>query len=209
MSVEGTMKEVLVKVITGSGCDRVLVIENLPKRFIFEKVQKMAPLFVQNSAGMKIATEASIPVFGEYEEALKEGITLSQTGDGGYVFNLNENKSVELFKELDNYVKRNLPRDHERVEAVPYATDPSSALSGPIPYSAIPRAKLPVLIDPKNFRPEDGPASPPEAKATAQSSVPGHILTAEEHAEYMDMKEKKRQAQERMEKARSAKVKTA
>jgi len=198
--MEGIIKEALIKVVTGNGPDRVMIVENLPKRLIYQRSPKMVPVMKEG-----YATEAEMVVPGEFVDQLRDGIEMSQTGDGGFVFNMNLNEAALRLKELDQYVERNTARDEKLVQRVSYAEDPSDPRSPVISRDRIPRAQLPALVSATNapLRAAQEPVSPP-AQA-AQVSTSAHTLSDEEWREYQEMKLKKTAAQERMAKARASK----
>ena len=198
--MEEIMKEVLLKAIIGGGSDKVVIVENLPKRLFYTKAPKRVPQMINGYA----SESETLIVPGEFVDELLEGIEHSQTGDGGYVFNLNFNKSEERFKDVMDYVKKHTPKDHDRVELIPYAQDPTDSRSNPLPLSQIPRIKLPMILMPTNYTPAPQPVSPPAAPAVAPVA-PGISLSEDEFKEYQELKKKKEEARERMAKARASK----
>lgn len=139
--VEGVLKEVLIKECGNSFHDKVFVVENLPKKFLFEKTAKLIP--VVDKEGFKDGSVAPDPS-GEMIETLYPGIEKSATGDGGYVFWMESEDAKQRLQDIDRYIDRTLPRDARLVRRVLYAQLVGESSSPPMPYHQIARVVLPA-----------------------------------------------------------------
>lgn len=192
--VEGTISDVLIKDITDRGVDEVFIVDNLPKAFLFKNEQKMiidytdpqnrqllVPDFEVLDNGMKRRTGATT-------EVLLAGIELSDSGDGAYVFHTELNSAKDALQAIDNYINRVYQGNGKVPERVPYAAQPGSHNSAPIPRNQIPRVVLPELV------------SPPAVEA---AQVPAPRALSEGHTPQAPAN---RVVEDRMAKARAAKA---
>lgn len=136
-----TIKEVLIKECGNMFHDKVFIVENLPKKFIYQKTIKMVPRIDRD--GYKDGTLTPDPK-GEQEDTLLPGIEMSQTGDGALMFWNGTLESQERLKDIDKFIERSMPRDSRIPARIQYAQRVGDAASGPIPYSQIPRVTIPV-----------------------------------------------------------------
>lgn len=143
------LRDVLIKE-TGAP-DKVFIVDNLPKSLLYRTEakliidytnpqQNLVPEFSLDQYGKKTLT-------GTTTEVLKDGITISQTGDGAFVFDADYIESQERLKEIDRYINFNMPQAERIPQRVSYALQniPSSP---PKSLSQIPRVVLPELVSP-------------------------------------------------------------
>ncbi len=121
---------------------------------------------------------------------LYEELHLSQTGDGGIVFDLDNNGSKDRLTRLNRYIKSMFPANQVPPEAIPYAVDPSDPSSPALALSQVPRVVLPSL-SPRGEEPLRG-GNPPALNV--------EDIKKQAVAEYLEQ-----QNRERMAKVRSAK----
>ena len=139
--VEGYLKEVLIKECGDMLHDKVIVVENLPKRLLYEETIKMVPHVDRD--GYKDGTMVPDPK-GEMVETLKPGIEKSLNGDDGFLFWKGNQESQERLKDIDRYIDGTLPRDIRPPSRIPYAQQVGNTASNPIQYRNIPRIVLSV-----------------------------------------------------------------
>lgn len=139
--MEEILKEVLIKKCGNRLHDQVLIIENLPSRFIWEQTRKMEQQLDRDG----YPTGNLIPAkSGELVWTTKIGIEKSQTRDGGYCFWTNERDSNDRLLDIMKYVEAMFPRDQRIPEFVDNAQMRGEMNSGPLSYFDIPRVVLPL-----------------------------------------------------------------
>lgn len=133
------LKNVLLKLARGGHGDRVLFVDNIPEDLFYEMRH---PRKVLNQDGKQQwvpdTDKAKVPT-------LKEHLSLSQTGDGGIVIDLDRIQAGEIWKVVDRYMRSVYPASEKLPVPVSYAQDPTHTASPPRPLSEIPRVVLPVL----------------------------------------------------------------
>ena len=165
--IEGTLDEVLIKEISNLRPDKVMIVRNLPKHFLYKETVKM----VSKRDRDGYAIDATVPdPDGTIEETLKEGLELSRNGDGSIVFNLRRQTAAEVLKDIDTYIQGTLPRDIRVPDRVEYSSQRGNMLASPIPAMQIPAIDLPKID-----RVAAEEASPP---AKAESLKPTRELEA-------------------------------
>lgn len=137
------LREVLIKMCGNRLHDKIIIIENLPKKFLFEKTRKM--IVQRDREGFTDGTMMVDPS-GEMIETLRPGIEKSQTGDGGLVFFSMDQESMTRFADIMRYIEVNFSRDHRIPSFVDNAQQIGNPATGPLPYSQIPRIQLPAPI---------------------------------------------------------------
>lgn len=135
------LDEVFIKEQSDTKSDRVFIVKNLPKKFIYRQVPKMVCRVDRDgySDGVMIPDPK-----GEMVEGFIEGVELSQCGDGAIVFPTKHAHVREALKVIDAYIAGTLPRDVIIPSRVPYALDPTHMMSQPKPKSLIPVIELPI-----------------------------------------------------------------
>ena len=146
MSTEviGILQDVLIKEIGGSIHDKVQVINELPKSLLFIKGHPKVPKINKDgetTAELKEDRQVWVDV-------LKDGIKPSQTGDGGYVFEIGTNAGRERLAEIDQYVLAALPREAGVPRRDFICIEPGDAKSPPKQRNQFPRVELPVSSPP-------------------------------------------------------------
>jgi hypothetical protein len=191
------LKDVLIKEVNGKSTgDLVVYIDNLPKNLLYQRVKKMivdpydpqqrvVPEYTLSESGKKIPTNV-------FCDELLPGIEKSATGDNAYVFFMAYNEAAQRLKDIDRYVKMNVPVAERVQERVFYSLQPGVMTSGTIPLANIPRITLPALV------------SPP-AQAVQERGVVTGSLEKPKRKPMTD--EQKQAARERM--ARAREVRTA
>ena len=166
------------------------IVENLPWELVYHKAQKLMP--------MDEYSERMVPAFtldeqgkrhptGELIDELHSGIEIDGAGSGAFVFPMSTDDSVQALKRVDKHIEDTIKDPALRPARIPYAQQPMSPSSGPRPYHAIIRVKLPE------------PVSPPVVPTTEQvrSALPVKVRKPM-------TEEQKAAARERMAKARLA-----
>lgn len=176
-----TIKEALI--IESNGLrTNCFVVENLPKRLVYQKTKKlmpmdeyserMVPAFTIDENGKRHAT-------GELEDTLLPGIELDGAGSGAFIFQLGNDDSEVRLAAIDEHIKKNVNDPALRFERIPYAQQPGVPSSAPKAYSQIPKVRLPE------------PASPPATPVVEQAQVapsfkPRRAMTEEAKAKLRD-----------------------
>lgn len=164
--MEGILKEVLIKKVGNRKHDQVLIIENLPSKFIWEQTRKM----VQQIDKEGYPTGNLVPdKSGELVWTLRDGIERSQTGDGGYCFSVGDQNSETILKDIMRYVDMSFPRDQRLPAFVDNAQMVGESNSGPLSYQMIPRLSLPVTAE--SIKPVPAPAIAPAPQEPRRESA--------------------------------------
>jgi len=139
--IEGIIKEALIKECGNMFHDKVFIVENLPRKFLYHKTVKMVPRKDRdgNLDGTMVPNQGR-----EMEETLLPGIEFSASGDGAFLFWSSVQESKERLKDIDSFIERAVPRDARIPKRVDYAQIVGDPKSNPIPYSQIPRVILDV-----------------------------------------------------------------
>jgi len=160
-NLDGILKDVLLKSIGGNIHDMVLIVNELPESLFYILNYPRVPKLDRDGypSGDLIRDRKSPKTSKE----LKPGITASQTGDGGFVFDTMTNAGEERFAEVSAHIRGLLPRDVPIPQMIPYAVEPGTMSSPPLQRHQIPRVELPV-------------SSPPvEAKASTVQASPSNL----------------------------------
>lgn len=193
------LKNVLIKEVDGSRLgDKVFIIDNLPKSLLYKQAiklmvdfttpqQNLVPEFQLDERGRKIPT-------GAKTDELLPGIELSQTGDGGYVFFVQNNEGKMRLADIDRYLQATMPVSERVPVRIPYSSQPGTLSASPRPLDQLPRVVLPAPVSP--------PSKDVQAAAPSPSSSP---LVAPKQRKPMT-EEQKAAARERLNKARAAKA---
>lgn len=121
------LKDVLVKEVNSRG-DLVFIVEELPKEFFYIQV----PAVKLSNFGDTVT-----PIEGKFTDKLIEGITHSQTGDQGFLFDPSNNNSKPLLERVDRYIQDRLPVNSIKPQRVRYAERPGDMASPAKPLSKI------------------------------------------------------------------------
>lgn len=133
------LNDVLVKVARGGNSDLVLIVDNVPEDLFYEmKHPRVVKGEKQNQHWVADKTQAKIPTL--YEE-----LSLSQTGDKGVVFDMDNVHAKTRYKALDRYIKSVYPNNQAIPEAISYSSDPTRPSSPALALSQVPRVVLPVF----------------------------------------------------------------
>lgn len=187
------IKDVLIKLMRGGATDRILYIDNVPEDFFYSMKHPLECVGVGQSQHWEYNAAK------DRVKTLHEEIKLSQTGDGGLVFDLDNEPSTQRYLALMRYIKMMYPPNQQIPDAVSCAVDPKDTKSPAIALSQVPRVVLPVL-------------SPTEANTSLSSNSTAPSLDVEkikqdaikEHEE-----NRKKELAAKMAKARSGRIKTA
>lgn len=133
------ISNVLIKLIRGGFTDRVLFIDNIPESMFYE--MKHPRICV--GKGMEQHFEADVTA--EKIPTLHDEIQLSQTGDGGLVFDLDNENSKHRYLAVERYIKMNHPTNSVPADPVINAIDPTDTRSPALALSQVPRVVLPTL----------------------------------------------------------------
>lgn len=156
------ISDVLVKEQHESGIDRVFIVKNLPRHFLYRKVAKMVQKYDRD--GYTDGTLVPSPT-GEKVEVLLEGLEDSQSGDGSIVFSMYGEPGRKALEAIDAYIQGTLPRDILVPKRVPYPLDPTDPRSMPKSRLQIPVVELPASK-------AEAPQVSPEALASPAPSAP-------------------------------------
>lgn len=187
------LNNVLIKLMRGGFTDRVLFIDNVPSEMFYE---------MQNPRKCVGEGQAQhwVPDFDkEKVPTLYPELQLSQTGDGGIVFNLDNEQSKHRFLALERYIKSVYPVNQVPPEPVVYSTDASDQSAPTLALSQVPRVVLPVLSP---------TGSSPATGGTTASLVldPAAVEAIKKQAVEEYAAEEQRKLKERMEKARAGRT---
>lgn len=197
--MEEILKDVLIK--EASGNDKVFIVDNLPKSFLYRKElklmidytdvrqqQNLVPAFEVDERGRKIPTKEQV-------DTLLPGIELGINEENCFVFSTDYNEAKERLAAIDRYIEKVVPNADRIPERVSYAAQRGLMSSAPLARHLIPRVVLPELV------------SPP-VLATAQAPAPRELSKPEKPANRrVWTEEQKEAARQRMANARAAKAK--
>lgn len=138
--MEENLREVLIKKVGNKLHDKVLIVENLPRKFLFEQTRKMVQRIDRD--GYPDGTLVVAPS-GELVWTLRPGIEKSQTGDGGFVFDTMDREAMERLADIMRYIEMSFSRDKVIPAFVDNAQQIGDARTGPIAYFQMPRISLP------------------------------------------------------------------
>ncbi len=130
---------VMVRLIRGGFTDRVLYIDNVPADMFYE--MKHPRICVGKGQEQHYESDLS----KEKVPTLYPEISLSQTGDGSIVFELDNEHSKARYLALDRYVKSVFPNNKLPAEPVVFSTDPMDQSAPALELSKVPRVVLPAL----------------------------------------------------------------
>lgn len=183
------LQNVLIKLIRGGFTDRVLYIDNLPEEMLYE-LQYPRICVGEGQAQHYIPDTKQPKVMTLYPE-----LRLSQTGDNGIVFDLENEHGKNRFLALDRYIKGMYPFNKLPAEPVVNSTDPMDQAAPALELSKIPRVVLPTL-------------SPSDSKESVVGSTTASLdveaIKKQAVAEYEA--QQKAEAKERMAKARAGRA---
>lgn len=188
------LREVLIKKCGNRLHDQVLIIENLPRKFLYEQTRKLVPR-VDRDGWMDGTMQVSPDK--ELIWTLYPGIELSQTGDGGYCFWSENQESANRLKDIMRYVDASFPRDQRLPEFVDNAQVRGESNTGPIINSQIPRIALPVEA---KVSPAPAPVLSTSPRVTSQE--PSGIFKVDKRSQVSP--ERKEQMRINLAKAREA-----
>ncbi len=183
------LQNVLIKLIRGGFTDRVLFIDNLPEEMIYE-LQYPRICVGEGQAQHYVPDTKQAKVMTLYPE-----LHLSQTGDGGIVFDLENEHGKNRYLALDRYIKGMYPFNRLPADPVVNSVDAMDSGAAALELSKIPRVVLPAL-------------SPSESKETVAGSTTASLdvdaIKKAAIAEYEA--EQKAEAKDRMAKARAGRA---
>ncbi len=142
--IEGVLKDVLVKEVGGNMHDKVFIVNELPRSLFYTTAPKMIPKIDRDG----YPTGDMVPDLKNKQEVLKEGITLSQAGDNGYVFDCSTNAGRAELEVVDRYISSMLPASVRPAPREFYCSEPGNYTSPPRPLHQLPRVELPVSSPP-------------------------------------------------------------
>lgn len=180
------LPEAKLKLSKDAGGDYVIVINNLPKKFLYRK--GYVPEVIKDERG--IGTEYTKPSAIERDELLPK-LKEDQTGRGFVLFELRNSEVSQVYAAIMNFVERSLPRGELIPTPVKYSSDPEHPSASPIDDAQIPRVMLPV-------------SSPPSAKAV-EAGTPSTLPPTDKRKTRVLSEEEKERRRENMAKARAAK----
>lgn len=143
--MEEILKEVLLKQVANKLHDKVLIVENLPSRFLYEQTRKMIQRIDRD--GYPDGTQVVDPS-GELVWTLRPGLAKSQNGDGGIVFDMMERESKDRLADITRFIEMSYSRDQRIPEFIDNAQQIGNPMTGPLPYFQIPKVTLPAPIAP-------------------------------------------------------------
>ncbi len=181
------LSNVFIKLIRGGFTDIVLFIDNVPEEMFYE-MQYPRVCVGEGQAQHYIAdqTKAKIPTL--YPE-----LSLSQVGDGGIVFDLDNDQSKNRYLALNRFIRSEFPSNKLPAEPIVYSVDPMDSGSPALELSKVPRVVLPSLSPAGSKDSVDG---------SAAASLDVEAIKAAAVKEYQD--QQKEEAKDRMAKVREA-----
>ena len=183
------LQNVLIKLIRGGFTDRVLFIDNLPEEMLYE-LQYPRICVGEGQAQHYTPDMKQAKVMTLYPE-----LRLSQTGDNGIVFDLENEHGKNRFLALERYIKGVFPYNRLPAEPVVYSTDPMDSAAPALELSKIPRVVLPALSPSEDKTPVAG---------STTASLDVEAIKKQAVAEYEA--QQKAEAKERMAKARAGRA---
>lgn len=185
------LKNVLIKLIRGGFTDRVLFLDNVPEDMFYELQYPRICLGKGQEQHYEpdMSKEKIMTLFPE--------LSISQTGDKGIVFDLENEHSKNRFLALDRYIKSVFPNNKLPAEPIVNSLDPMDQSAPALELSKIPRVVLPSL-------------SPSESQETVGGSTIASLdVEAIKKAAIEEYQaQEKKAASERMAKARAARTVT-
>lgn len=191
------LKNVLLKLSRGGVTDRVIYVDNLPEELLYSMQHPMAvkEAIKGDNKSQYWTRDTDAPK----EMLLHEELKVSPIGDGGIVFNMENNNAEARWKIVDNYIKANFKGNKLPPAPVPYSINPQDPRAATLPLSEIPRIVLPVLS------PVGSPTADKQlARDSSNSELSLESIKQQAIEEYKA--EKKKQAKEKMAKARAART---
>ncbi len=199
--MEEMLKDVLIK--DAAGVDKVFIVDNLPKSFLYKTDAKMIIDYTDPQGRQNYVLDFEVLEngikrrTGAKEDKLLPGIDRDEN-DGAYVFFTDFNAAKDALAAIDRYISMTVPVSERVPERVIYAAQRGSMTSGPLQRHQIPRVALPELV------------SPP-VLATAQAVTPraldeGHIPQAPANRVVKTDEEVMQEKRDRMAKARAARA---
>jgi hypothetical protein len=150
------LNNVLIKMTTGGRVDLVLYLDNVPEDMFYE--MRHPRKCAGEGSQQHWEPDTSKPMI----PTLYEELHLSQTGDNGIVFDLDNEQARARFQRLDRYVKSMYPANQVPPEAVPYAMDPTDSRSPALALDRVPRVVLPSVLSPRGDEPLRAPVTTPD-----------------------------------------------
>lgn len=139
IDLNGTIDEVLIRQTNVGRDDLVIILKNLPTKFLYEErpATKLDPVtkgvFVPDPEGKKII-------------ALKEQLEVNKN-DSSILFYLARNGVKEILEPIMRYIKLSVPRDIQLPTPVVYTQQPGNFMSGTISRDQIPVIELPLVAN--------------------------------------------------------------
>lgn len=154
------ISNVLIKVVRGGYVDRVMFVDNLPEELLYEMRHP------RHCVGEGFKQHYEPDLSKPKVPTLYEELTLSQTGDNGILFDMDNEQAKTRYLALVRYIKNVFPAGKVLPEPIPNSENPAETSAGPLPLSKIPRVALPALS------PAEAPSSV-AGDATASASSAG------------------------------------
>ncbi len=177
------LTNVLMKLVRGGFTDRVLYIDNLPEELIYEYKH---PVKCEG----KGIEQHYVPDFDKPKQpTLYEELRLSQTGDKGIIFDLDNEQSKRRYLTLRRYMESVYSNKAIPQDPVVNSTDAQNSNAPALALSQVPRVVLPVL-------------SPAEASTSVTGSTTDVLDVEKLKQEAIDAY--KQEQKDRMAKARNA-----
>lgn len=181
------LNNVLIKLIRGGFTDRVLIVDNVPEDMFYEMKHPRICIgegdkqhYVDDTKQEKVAT-------------LYPELRLSQTGDKGIVFDMENEHAKNRYLTLDRFIKMSFPHNRVPAEPIVNSIDPMDQSAPALELSKVPRVTLPALSP-------SGSQEPVVGSVTASLDV--EAIKKQAIAEYEA--KKKEEAKERMATARAS-----
>jgi len=185
------LPEVKLKVCYGGNGDFVLIVENLPKEFIYRTVKEKIPKLDREGDFTGELKVGKLDI-----EVPKEKITMDQTKNDFFLFEARNSESMGLYKAIIAYVERILPRSEIIPKAIPYSSMPGTPSAPPVSDTQIPRVVLPVSSPPSEEKPSVEAGAPvilPSAKKKRSLSPEGRKKLQQNAAKARAVKEYQQQ----------------
>lgn len=183
------LSNVLIKLARGGFTDRVLYLDNVPEEMFYEL--RYPTMYTGQGLQQNQVPDTS----KEKVPTLYEALKISQTGDNGIVFDLDNEQAKQRYMILNRYIQSVYTNRDVPADPVVNSVDPQNAAAAALALTQVPRVVLPVLSPTESKNSASGSAT---ASLTASPSVDVEAIKKEAVKEYQE------EQRNRMAKAREA-----
>ena len=192
------LNNVLIKIVRGGHTDLVLYLDNVPEDMFYRMAYPVMAVGVGQQQHWEADTTKPM------QPTLHEELSLSQTGDGGIVFDMDKEHAIARYARLKRYIHQQFPANVLPPEPVPNSVEPSNPAASALPKDMIPRAVLPVLSPPSGAQENPSKVALAAGTVGAALNLDVEAIKAQAVAEYKEQESAK--VKERLALARAAKA---